>query len=78
LVFFAVFAALREKKRDIYLILSPKNEPSPFVRQAEAFLDAIETRNEARNPPDDALLDVRIAEAISISAREHRVVLLED
>lgn len=55
-----------------------KNEPSPFVYQAKAFLDAIETRNKARNPPDDALLDVRIAEAISISVREHRTILLED
>ncbi len=53
-------------------------EPSPQVRQAEAFLDAIESRREARNPPEDALLDVEIAEAISISAREHRTVLLTE
>lgn len=52
-------------------------EPSPFVRQAEAFLEAMETRQEARNPPGDALLDVRVAEAISLAAREHRTVLLE-
>ena len=54
------------------------NEPSPFVRQAAAFLDAIEGRREARNPPADALLDVEIAAAISISAREHRTVSLAE
>ena len=48
------------------------NEPSPLVRQAAAFLDAIEGRREARNPPEDALLDVEIAAAVSVSAREHR------
>ena len=52
------------------------NEPSPFVRQAAAFLDAIESRGEGRNPPEDALLDVEIAAAISISAQEHRTVSL--
>ena len=52
------------------------NEPSPFVRQAAAFLDAIEGRREARNPPTDALLDVEIAAAVSVSAREHRTVSL--
>lgn len=51
-------------------------EPSPFVRQAEAFLEAVETRGEGRNPPGDALLDIRIAEAISTSAREHRSISL--
>ena len=45
------------------------NEPSPFVRQAAAFLDAMEDRREARNPPEDALLDVEIAEAVSVSAQ---------
>lgn len=54
------------------------NEPSPFVRQAEAFLRAIETRNEARNPPDDALLDAEISDAISLSAREHCSISLND
>jgi predicted dehydrogenase len=52
-------------------------EPSPLVRQTAAFLDAIETRKEARNPPGDALLDIQIAGAISISAREQRTVPLE-
>ena len=54
------------------------NEPSPFVRQAAAFLDAIEGRHKARNPPEDALLDVEIAAAVSISAREHRTVSLAE
>ncbi len=51
-------------------------EPSSMVRQAHAFLDAIERRLEARNPPVDALLDVEIAEAISISVREQRTVTI--
>ena len=52
-------------------------EPSPFVRQAEAFLESLETRAEARNPVDDALVDLWIAEAISTSAREHRTIRLD-
>ena len=55
-----------------------ENEPSSTVRQAHAFLDAIENRREARNPPEDALLDVEIAEAISVSAREQRTVALAE
>ena len=55
-----------------------ESEPSPFVRQAAAFLDAMEGRIEARNPPEDALLDVEIAEAVSVSAREHRTVSLAE
>ncbi len=51
-------------------------EPSPLVRQAAAVLDAIEAREEARNPPGDALLDIRIAGAVSLSAREGRTVPL--
>ena len=54
------------------------NEPSPFVRQAAAFLDAIEDRREGRNPPEEALLDVEIAAAISVSARERRTVSLAE
>ena len=53
-------------------------EPSSMVRQAHAFLDAMERRREALNPPEDALLDVEIAEAISISAQEDRTVSLEE
>lgn len=59
-------------------VRSFKDEPSPFVHQAEAFLEAMETRQEARNPPADALLDVRLAEAVSVFSREHRMVWLED
>ncbi len=55
-----------------------ENSPSPLVRQATAFLDAMESRREARNPPEDALLDVEIAEAVSVSAREHRTVSLAE
>ena len=55
-----------------------EREPSPFVRQAAAFLDAIEGRHKARNPPEDALLDIEIAAAISVSAREHRTVSLAE
>lgn len=53
-----------------------ESEPSPFVRQAAAFLDALDSRREARNPPAEALLDVEIAEAVSVSARERRTVSL--
>ena len=52
------------------------NVPSPFVRQANAFLDAIETGSGVRNPAGDALVDCQIAEAISLSARDRRVVHL--
>ena len=55
-----------------------ENRPSPHVRQAAAFLDAIESRREARNPPEDALLDVEIAAAVSISARDRRTVPLAE
>ena len=54
------------------------NEPSPFVRQAAAFLNAIEGRRQARNPLGDALLDIEIAAAVSVSAREHRTVSLAE
>ncbi|MDE2998382.1 MAG: Gfo/Idh/MocA family oxidoreductase [Gemmatimonadota bacterium] len=53
-------------------------EPSSMVRQAHAFLDATESRREALNPPGDALLDVEIAEAVSISAQEDRTVSLQE
>ena len=55
-----------------------EREPSPFVRQATDFLDAIEGRREARNPPADALLDVKIAAAVSVSVGEHRTVSLAE
>ncbi len=53
------------------------SEPSSFVRQAEAFLDCLESRGEARNPVGDALMDLRIADAISTSAREIRTIRLD-
>lgn len=53
------------------------NQPSPFVRQADAFLDAVADRRPARNPPEDALIDLQVAEAITEASRETRVVHLE-
>ena len=51
-----------------------ETSPSPFIRQAKTFLEAIESRGDGRNPPKDGLVDIRIAEAISLSAREQRSV----
>ena len=48
----------------------------PFRRQADAFLDAIESRQPARNPPSDALVDVQIADAIATSSRDRGTVAL--
>ena len=53
-----------------------EQEPSPTVQQAECFLDAIEGRRKVRNPPADALVDVLLAEAIALSAKENRIVPL--
>lgn len=50
--------------------------PSAFLRQAHAFLDALTGDGHIRNPPADALVDLQVAEAISTSARENRVVSL--
>ena len=52
------------------------DQPTSLVRQANAFLDALETRCSARNPPDDVLGDLLVAEAVSTSARDCRTVLL--
>lgn len=52
-------------------------QPPAFVRQAGQFLEALDTRQTALNPPEDALMDVRIAEAISMSVREQRLVSLQ-
>jgi predicted dehydrogenase len=57
-------------------VLSFPRQPSPQVRQAAAFLDAIERRTGQRNPPEDALWDVRLAEAIARAARERRYLEL--
>ena len=43
--------------------------PSAFVSQADAFLDAMDERSPARNPPQDAFIDLQVAAAISTSAR---------
>jgi myo-inositol 2-dehydrogenase / D-chiro-inositol 1-dehydrogenase len=43
--------------------------PSAFVYQADAFLDAMDERSLARNSPQDALIDLQVAAAISTSAR---------
>ena len=51
-------------------------DPSALVLQADGFLAALDTRQSALNPPEDALIDVQIAEAISVSAREQRMVWL--
>jgi myo-inositol 2-dehydrogenase/D-chiro-inositol 1-dehydrogenase len=57
-------------------VLSFEAKPSALVRQAGRFLDSLDSRLPALNPPEDALIDVRIAEAISMSAREQRMVRL--
>jgi len=36
----------------------------------------METRTEGRNPPGDALVDIQVAEAISVSASQRRMVSL--
>lgn len=46
----------------------------PFEVQAGAFVAALDGRNECRNPPSDALWDVRVAEAVVASARQKRTV----
>jgi myo-inositol 2-dehydrogenase/D-chiro-inositol 1-dehydrogenase/scyllo-inositol 2-dehydrogenase (NAD+) len=53
------------------------SDPPSMVRQANTFLDALEGEGEIRNPPEDALVDCQIAEAISRSARERIVVSLD-
>ena len=55
-----------------------KDKPSPFVYQAEAFLQAIESREGVQNPPEDAILDLKIAAAISLSAQKNQTVHLHD
>lgn len=52
--------------------------PSSMVRQADAFLDALASRGTGRNPPADALVDLRIAAAIAVAAAQRRTVSLEE
>jgi predicted dehydrogenase len=49
---------------------------NPFVLQAEAFLAAIDGRGAVRNPPDDAAIDIAIAEAVVRSVREKTTIAL--
>lgn len=53
-----------------------EGQPTAFELQAAQFLEALDTRQTALNPPEDALMDIRIAEAISVSAREQQLVRL--
>lgn len=50
--------------------------PDPFRLQAEAFLADLAGGSERRNPPDDCLWDVRLADAIVESARSRRTITL--
>lgn len=51
-------------------------EPSALVHQAACFLEALDTREPGRNPPQEALVDLRIAAAVSLSAQEQRTINL--
>lgn len=51
--------------------------PPSMVRQADAFLDALAGHSQPRNPPADALVDVRLADAIATAAAEGRTVAIE-
>ena len=53
------------------------SSPSSMVHQANAFLDALDTRTPAHNPPADALVDLHIAAVISTAAAQHRTIPLE-
>ncbi|MGH2355725.1 MAG: Gfo/Idh/MocA family protein, partial [Chloroflexota bacterium] len=57
-------------------VLRFPSHPSAFVRQTDAFLDALDRRGGQRNPPEDALWDVRLAAAVAQAARERRLVRL--
>lgn len=50
----------------------------PFELQAEAFLDTLAGEDRCRNRPADVLGDLRVAEAIALSAREKRTIALAD
>ena len=59
-------------------ILSFDAKESSLVRQAKAFLNAMETGEQASNPVEDALIDIEVAEAMAISSKEHRTVRMSD
>ena len=50
---------------------------SPFDHQAEAFLDALDSRGAVRNPPAGALVDVQLAAAIAASAAGRCTITLD-
>jgi len=50
--------------------------PDAFEAQARAFLAALDGGPDVRNPPQDALVDVQIAEAIVRSVREFRTITM--
>lgn len=52
--------------------------PDPFVRQANAFLDAAGGKGTCRNAPEETLGDLRVAEAIVRSARELRTITMKE
>jgi len=58
-------------------VMDFSSRPSSLLRQAEAFLDALDGKAECLNPPSDAKIDVAIAEAIRKAARNHTVIRLE-
>ncbi len=52
------------------------SQTSPFLRQAETFLKALDGKATCLNPPSDVKLDVITSEAIVKAARKHVVVKL--
>jgi predicted dehydrogenase len=48
--------------------------PNAFETQAQVFLDALHGDNRCRNSPKNTLGDIRVAEAIVLSAREKRTI----
>jgi myo-inositol 2-dehydrogenase / D-chiro-inositol 1-dehydrogenase len=50
--------------------------PNAFDVQARAFLNALDTHRDGKNPPSDTLEDVRLAEAIVASVKESKVIRL--
>ncbi|NKB69282.1 MAG: hypothetical protein GKR89_19605 [Candidatus Latescibacteria bacterium] len=48
----------------------------PMVRQANAFLDALEGNGPIRNPPADALVDLQLAAAITEAAAQQCTIAL--
>jgi len=49
---------------------------TPFLAQAQCFLDAIEGTATCRNAPADFLADLVIAEAVTTSAASHRTIAI--